>query len=88
MLLMKRRREHFECETSERPGGRGCLVYGTRICVHKRVPSKLAIMRDWVGGNLWGNFVFWWAVVATLGLVLALAGSRVWGMEAVIGSEL
>ncbi len=90
MVLMKRRREHFECETSERPGGRGCLVYGTKICVHKKVPNKLDMLRSWMRKNLWGNFTFWWAAMATLGFVLALsaARSRVWGMEVVVGSRL
>jgi hypothetical protein len=32
-LLMQRRREHIECES--RPG-LGCLIYGTRICAHRR----------------------------------------------------
>ncbi|KAL2267218.1 hypothetical protein VTJ83DRAFT_4495 [Remersonia thermophila] len=32
-LLMKRRREHIECES--RPG-LGCLIYGTRTCTHSR----------------------------------------------------
>ncbi|PQE28924.1 F-box domain-containing protein [Rutstroemia sp. NJR-2017a BBW] len=35
-LLMKRRREHQECE--DRPGGRGCLVFGRPICLDK--PGK------------------------------------------------
>ncbi|EFX05685.1 ADP-ribose pyrophosphatase [Grosmannia clavigera kw1407] len=35
-LLMKRRREHIECES--RPG-LGCLIYGTATCTHRRRPG-------------------------------------------------
>ena len=31
---MKRRREHGECDTME--GGRGCLVYDTKVCTFRK----------------------------------------------------
>lgn len=46
---MKRRREHGECET--RLSGRGCLVFGTRICEYrkKREIGIKALLGRWGG---------------------------------------
>jgi hypothetical protein len=46
-LLMKRRREHGECESRE--GGRGCIVLGTPVCTStKRRDPTLLTMRKWM----------------------------------------
>lgn len=45
---MKRRREHGECDTRE--GGRGCLVFGTKICTFRKrkwvIPVRVAGWAD------------------------------------------
>jgi len=43
---MKRRREHGECDTRE--GGRGCLVFGTKICTidESRSSEEMGDERD------------------------------------------
>ena len=70
-LLMKRRREHGECET--RPGGRGCLVLGTSVCEVRREKMTSEILKRNVKGLLRGDAVIWWVVVALMGLLGAVA---------------
>ncbi|TVY24380.1 hypothetical protein LHYA1_G007449 [Lachnellula hyalina] len=68
-LLMKRRREHGECDTGE--GGRGCLVFGTRICTFRRKRIGLlekirsSILR--LGSE---NVLVWWMCLAVMGALL------------------
>lgn len=46
-LLMKRRREHMDCESRE--GGRGCIVLGTPVCtLKKKKQTRWAVMRRWI----------------------------------------
>ncbi len=68
-LLMKRRRQHFECET--RPG-LGCLVYGTSKCFHQ--PKQLGRWRVWFRRKL--TVELWWILLALLPLV----GLLLWGI--------
>jgi hypothetical protein len=49
-LLMLRRRQHGECEAG--PGGRGCLVLGTKTCEWKKARSPLVRIRKWLYGNM------------------------------------
>jgi hypothetical protein len=49
-LLMLRRRQHGECEF--RPGGRGCLVLGTRSCEWKKARSPWVRIRRWLYHNV------------------------------------
>ncbi len=60
-LLMKRRREHIECES--RPD-LGCLIYGTSTCVHRR-----PLLQRWFRQRL--TVEMWWVVLALLPLVLS-----------------
>lgn len=61
-LLMKRRRQHFECET--RPG-LGCLVYGTSKCLHR--PKQLSRWKTWFRTKL--TVELWWILLALFPLV-------------------
>ena len=61
-LLMRRRREHVECES--RPG-LGCLVYGTRRCSHRSLLSR-ALPR-WMQIKL--TIEVWWIVLALIPIV-------------------
>jgi len=54
---MQRRREHIECEG--RPG-LGCLVYGTRTCLHRRKLSTRATR--WLRTRL--TIEMWWVLLA------------------------
>ncbi|TVY87159.1 hypothetical protein LAWI1_G006248, partial [Lachnellula willkommii] len=69
-LLMKRRREHGECDTRE--GGRGCLVFGTGICTFRRKrvglleTTKRFILR--LGSS---NVLVWWMCLAVMGVLVA-----------------
>jgi hypothetical protein len=70
-LLMKRRREHGECDI--KVGGRGCLVYGTKVCEFRRAKQ-----------DRWQRFkekfhllttqtsAMWWLLCAFFGVCLAL----------------
>jgi hypothetical protein len=75
---MKRRREHGECDT--RPDGRGCLVFGTKICTFPRRKvshfEKLGrwMERSWIVGFLKMNVEVYWVLIAVLGLMLACCG--------------
>lgn len=62
-LLMKRRREHMECES--RPG-LGCLVYDTKVCVHRRRPD---LLQRWLRRRL--TVEAWWVLLALVPLVLS-----------------
>lgn len=69
-LLMKRRREHGECETRE--GGRGCLVFGTGICTFRRKDGGgLEKVKRVLGSvDAW----MWWVCVALVGVLVAWKG--------------
>ncbi|ERT03253.1 F-box domain protein [Sporothrix schenckii 1099-18] len=62
-LLMKRRREHIECES--RPD-LGCLIYNTKTCVHRRPPR---LLRRWFRRRL--TVEMWWIVLALIPLALS-----------------
>ncbi|OAA66519.1 F-box domain-containing protein [Niveomyces insectorum RCEF 264] len=62
-LLMKRRREHIECDS--RPGI-GCLVYGTSTCTHRRPPHFL-----WRWFRLRLTFEMWWVLLALVPVILS-----------------
>jgi hypothetical protein len=74
-LLMKRRREHMECDS--RPGV-GCLVFSTKTCVHRKRRSR------W---RRWASFKFtielWWVLLALVPLVLFSS----WLVELLRGSS-
>ena len=71
-LLMKRRREHGECET--RPGGRGCLVLGTPVCEVRREKMASEVLKRNMKGLLKGTAAVWWVLVALVG-VLVVTGA-------------
>src|SRR3569833_3366247 len=56
-LLMKHRREHIECESMP---GLGCLVYGTKICTHRRKPIQK--LKRWLKTRL--TVELWWVLMA------------------------
>ncbi|KAG4436785.1 hypothetical protein IFR05_007719 [Cadophora sp. M221] len=65
-LLMKRRREHGECDTRE--GGRGCLVFDTKVCTFRKPElGRLERLKEWIGRN-----ILWWILAALVGIGLAL----------------
>lgn len=61
-LLMRRRREHIECES--RPD-LGCLIYGTKVCVHRRSAAQrwARRLRTILTTELW------WLLVAAIPLL-------------------
>lgn len=62
-LLMKRRREHIECES--RPG-LGCVVYSTPTCPHRR-----SLTSRWLRGlRITLTAELWWLLLAAMPLVL------------------
>ncbi|EPE06608.1 f-box domain-containing protein [Ophiostoma piceae UAMH 11346] len=63
-LLMKRRREHIECES--RPG-LGCLIYDTATCVHRR--RGLSSLNFWLRRRL--TIEMWWVLLALVPVVLS-----------------
>jgi hypothetical protein len=68
---MKRRREHGECDIRE--GGRGCLVFGTKVCTFRRERlGKWGLLREEIGLMVARNGLAWWISCALFGLVLAL----------------
>jgi hypothetical protein len=70
---MKRRREHGDCDTKR--GGRGCLVFGSKVCTHeKKETGRLETVRKWAGKIFSGNVVLWWLIA---GLALALGWSQI-----------
>ncbi|PVH81146.1 hypothetical protein DL98DRAFT_417455 [Cadophora sp. DSE1049] len=65
-LLMKRRREHGECDTRE--GGRGCLVFDTKVCTFRKPElGYLERIKKWLSMN-----VLYWILIAAVGVVPAL----------------
>ncbi|KAH9221239.1 hypothetical protein DL95DRAFT_15844 [Leptodontidium sp. 2 PMI_412] len=65
-LLMKRRREHGECDTRE--GGRGCLVFDTKVCTFRKPElGRLERIKKLIGMN-----ALRWILAALVGIVLAL----------------
>jgi hypothetical protein len=69
---MKRRREHGECDTRE--GGRGCLVFGTKICTYQKKPlTRAKAAKKWVMSFVNRNAAFWWILAASIGAVLAFS---------------
>jgi hypothetical protein len=82
-LLMKRRREHGECDT--RIGGRGCLVFGTSVCGYrKKEKAPLMVLKRWARWATEGNAVFWWIFAALMGVVVGL----LWGRVGAQGAEV
>lgn len=65
-LLMKRRREHIECES--RPG-LGCLIYGTSTCPQRRKLGSR--VKRWLRTRL--TFEMWWVLLALVPVVLGWA---------------
>jgi hypothetical protein len=77
-LLMKRRREHGECDARE--GGRGCLVFGKPICeFKKRERGRLMAAKRMRRGLIEGNVVFWWIFVALVGVAVGMGWREVRG---------
>jgi len=76
---MKRRREHGDCDT--KVGGRGCLVFGSKVCTHeKKEAGRLETVRKWVGRLVSGNVVLWWLAALLAGLTLAFGCSQIRGV--------
>jgi hypothetical protein len=69
---MKRRREHGECDTRE--GGRGCLVFGTKICIYRKKPlTHMERAKKWGMGLMNRNVVLRWILAAAIGAMLAFS---------------
>ena len=68
---MKRRREHGDCDT--RPDGRGCLVFGTKICTYRK--PKLGRLQRLKKSfrEIFGvvRMLLWWLTLTLLGAGLA-----------------
>jgi hypothetical protein len=75
---MQRRREHLECES--RPG-LGCLVYGTRICAHRR--SLAARLKRLVTPNSQQEWTYGWLFFAMLPVIFWLVRTLTVSMLAV-----
>jgi hypothetical protein len=72
---MKRRREHGDCDTKK--GGRGCLVFGSKVCTHeKKETGRLETVRKWGGKLISGNVMLWWWLVAAVGLALTFGWTQ------------
>ncbi|KAI1431867.1 hypothetical protein GGR50DRAFT_677317 [Xylaria sp. CBS 124048] len=65
-LLMRRRRQHLECES--RPG-LGCLVFGTSTCVHRQNVGRRC--QRWLRSHM--SVEFWWFWLALLPVLLGCA---------------
>ena len=75
-LLMKRRREHGECEA--KVGGRGCVVLGTPVCTFRKVERRWWMrMSKRMWSFVQANPVLLWLVIALLGIVVAGSCIRV-----------
>jgi hypothetical protein len=73
---MKRRREHGDCDTKK--GGRGCLVFGSKVCTHeKKETGRLETVRKWVRKLCSRNVALWWLVA---GLALVFGWSQIRGI--------
>ncbi|KAH8597223.1 hypothetical protein B0O99DRAFT_618288 [Bisporella sp. PMI_857] len=70
-LLMKRRREHGECDSTE--GGRGCLVFGTPICTSRKRHSGLrGRLKIFMGRATDRDALYWWVLASLVGVILSL----------------
>ncbi|KAH8659236.1 hypothetical protein BGZ60DRAFT_382307 [Tricladium varicosporioides] len=70
-LLMQRYREHDECDVTGREGGRGCLVYGTKICTSRKELTRFGKAKKFAQGLRSWNVLLWWFSVAVAGLLMA-----------------
>lgn len=73
-LLMKRRREHFECET--RDGGRGCIILGTPVCTLKKMKEQAhrAMVHRWIWNFTTLNIIFCcFVLIAAVGISMGTA---------------
>jgi len=78
---MKRRREHGECETRE--GGRGCLVFGTKLCTFRKAKrGRWQAFREKIDSLSRANSVIFWALFVLSGVGLAL------GLNLLMGSSV
>jgi hypothetical protein len=68
-LLMKRRREHGECDKA--PGGRGCLVFGTKVCTFRKDIGKLEEMRRWARRFVRNTTTLEWILLGMVGIAIA-----------------
>ena len=75
---MKRRREHGDCDT--RQGGRGCLVFGTKVCTYRKEPATVPAAKKWGTGLMEKGSVLWWILAAAIGAILAFSSMWVRGM--------
>jgi len=64
---MKHRREHIECESMP---GLGCLVYGTKICTHRRKPIQK--LKRWLRARL--TVELWWVLMAMVPVMFCWVG--------------
>src|SRR3954466_14983725 len=80
-LLMKRRREHGECERRE--GGRGCLVFQTPVCSPRKKRSKqlLAIMRIWMGKLIALDAYYCWILIVVWAVCIKVCAGLTLGLE-------
>lgn len=69
-LLMKRRREHQECDS--KPGGRGCLVLGRNVCLNKKKNNHLKVVWRYLRSG-----ILWLVVVAVALLAIVVAPTRI-----------
>lgn len=66
-LLMRRRREHVECDSGE--GERGCLVFGTKVCTFQKKPDVGRVAK--IKRLLSENALLSWIAIVFVGLLLA-----------------
>jgi len=66
---MKRRREHGECDKT--PGGRGCLVFGTKVCTFRKDVGKLDEMRRWARRFVRNTTTLEWILLGVVGIAIA-----------------
>ncbi|KAF7942905.1 uncharacterized protein EAE97_006359 [Botrytis byssoidea] len=70
-LLMKRRREHQECDS--KPGGRGCLVLGKNICVDKKESNHVKAVWRYLKSGI----PLWLVVVTVALLAIVIAPTKI-----------
>jgi hypothetical protein len=74
-ILMKRRREHAECDAHL--GGRGCLVFGSPVCTERRRKSNTRRWKVWLRFMAALGWFFGLALlVGVLGMVFERMGIR------------
>jgi hypothetical protein len=71
---MKRRREHGECEM--KVGGRGCLVFGTPVCSHKKIERGALATVKKMGRSVAEYQVLLCVLVALVGVMVGLSWER------------